>query len=235
MHAEPSEPLTIATWNIHMGIGGDRVRDLQRVARVIREISPAVIGLQEVDNHFAETSTDLDNLAEATGLTAIPGPTMLRERGDFGNALLTRLPVLQVARHDLSYPGREPRGIVVADLDHHGDVVRVAVTHLGLRPAERRFQTKELVRILGDTPVILMGDLNEWWWWGRPLKWLHSHFGRQPSPSTFPARWPLLKLDRILSNPPQRLSRLHTHRTPDGRSASDHLALVATYTVQRND
>ncbi|HSM22272.1 MAG TPA: endonuclease/exonuclease/phosphatase family protein, partial [Rubrivivax sp.] len=107
--------------------------------------------------------------------------------------------------------------------------LRVIATHLGLRPAERRHQIETLLAGLGDdtVPTVLMGDLNEWFLWGRPLRRLHRHFGATPAPSTFPARWPVLALDRIWVEPRARLLQLRRHRTALARQASDHLPLVA--------
>jgi len=222
----------MATWNIHMGIGQDGLRDLARTAQVIRAIDPDLIGLQEVDNHIDRNGDDLARLQRLTGLEVVAGPTMQRAGGDYGNALLTRLPVLEVERHDLSVRKREPRGVLVARLDWHGEKLRVAVTHLGLRVGERRSQVRRLIECLGRkdrTPLVLMGDFNEWLFWGRPLRWLHRHFGHVRSPATFPSRWPLLRLDHILADPPERLHPPAVYRSALTRFASDHLPLVARY------
>jgi endonuclease/exonuclease/phosphatase family metal-dependent hydrolase len=76
--------------------------------------------------------------------------------------------------------------------------------------------------------VVLLGDLNEWFLWGRPLRWLRRHFGRTPAPATFPARWPLFALDRIWVEPVRLLERIEVHRNGFAREASDHLPLRAT-------
>ena len=77
-------------------------------------------------------------------------------------------------------------------------------------------------------PTLLMGDLNEWYLWGRPLRWLHSHFRERPmAPPTFPARRPVFALDRIWVAPAGSLRRLQRHTSPLARIASDHLPLVA--------
>lgn len=225
--------LRLATWNIHMGIGLDGQRDLTRTARVIGELQPDLIGLQEVDNHRKNGADDLAYLQAVTGMEVIAGPTMQGTRGEYGNALLTRLAVLDVQRYDLSVGEREPRGLLIAHLAWLGEGLRVAVTHLGLRPGERRSQVRRLIELLAPEehrPLILMGDFNEWLFWGRPMRWLHRHFGRVRSPATFPSRWPLLRLDHILSDPPQRLHSLKAFRSPLSRNASDHLPLTATYT-----
>lgn len=223
--------LRLATWNIHQGVGLDGQRDLERTAQVIRQINPDLIGLQEVDNHIEHGGSDLQRLQGLTGMEVIAGPTMLRSTGDYGNALLTTLPVLAVERHDISVDKREPRGILIVHHDWSGVRLQVAVSHLGLRAKERRYQVRRLIECLSRQdrqPLILMGDFNEWLFWGRPLRWLHRHFGRFRSPATFPARWPLLRLDHILADPPEPLSSRRTFRSKLARVASDHLPVVAT-------
>jgi endonuclease/exonuclease/phosphatase family metal-dependent hydrolase len=78
-------------------------------------------------------------------------------------------------------------------------------------------------------PAVVMGDLNEWYLWGRPLRWLHRRFAAMRTPPTFPARRPLLKLDRIWGHPATAIVRLAAHRSALTREASDHLPLVADF------
>jgi endonuclease/exonuclease/phosphatase family metal-dependent hydrolase len=80
----------------------------------------------------------------------------------------------------------------------------------------------------GADATILLGDINEWWLWGRPLRWLHRRFGTSPAPRTFPARWPFLSLDRVWVHPRVALTALEVAHADQGRHASDHLPLVAT-------
>lgn len=151
--------------------------------------------------------------------------------GDYGKALLCRLSLPRVEGYDLNVRGREPRGILIAHCDWQGEKQQVAVTHLGLRPGERRDQVRRLVACLDSEPtrpLILMGDFNECLFCGRPLRWLHRRFGRTGSPATFPSRWPLLRLDRIMSDQPAR-----AFKTPLAREASDRLPLIARYTRNR--
>lgn len=231
----PEPVLRLATWNIHMGVGLDGRRDLERIGQVIRDMAADLVGLQEVDNHTSTTGNDLDRLQVQTTMTVIAGPTMQRSEGDYGNALLTRLPVLDVERYDLSVSHREPRGLLIAHLDGGAGRLQVAVTHLGLRAGERRRQVRHLIDHLSprrSAPMILMGDFNEWLFLGRPLRWLHSHFGPVRSPPTFPSRWPLLRLDHILAAPPESLRSIQTFTTPPADVASDHLPLVADYILK---
>ena len=227
-----SVELRLASWNIHMGVGRDGRRDMVRIAQVIRQIEPDIIGLQEVDNHNRSAVDDLLLLREETGLEAIAGPTMQKTSGDYGNALLTRLPVLEVERHDISFKQREPRGVLIVHLDWGGKRIQVAVTHFGLRPGERRFQVRRLMECLDSDnrqPLILMGDFNEWLFFGRPLRWLRDHFGHFRSPPCYPARFPLLRLDHIMADPRERLQQPAAFRSPSAKTASDHLPLTALF------
>lgn len=216
--------LVVATYNVH------GCADLARTAEVLRALDADVVALQELRWRPWEALHVLDDLSERLGYTPIAGPTLLKPDGHYGNALLTRLPVAQVRLEDLSFPGREPRGALAAVLHTARDPVTVIATHLGLAPWERRKQMQRLLALVrkSEKPVVLLGDLNEWFLWGRPLRWLRRHFGRTPAPATFPARWPLFALDRIWVEPAHLLERIEVHRAVPAKEASDHLPLVAT-------
>jgi endonuclease/exonuclease/phosphatase family metal-dependent hydrolase len=222
----------VASYNIHQGVGLDRRLDIQRIAGIIRDLNTDLIGLQEVSAPpgVDPEAMQLDFLADATGMRAIGGPTMLRHDGYYGNALLTRCRVMEVRRFDLTYPGREARGALDVEVDTGVALLRIIVTHLGLRPAERRYQVKKLLQIVADIPllpVLVVGDLNEWFLLGRPLRWMHRYFGHAPSPRTFPAFFPIFSLDRILVRPKQSMLRLQVVSNSQTRVASDHLPLTA--------
>jgi len=224
--------LRLASYNIHMGVGMDGRFRPERVAAVVAELDADVIALQEVQQG-AGAFDMLAHLGAATGFAALAGPTLEHPtHGHYGNALLSRLPITGHRRLDLSVAGHEPRGALDATVDcGEGVALRVLATHLGLRPTERRDQVKRLLReVAADThrgPTVLLGDLNEWFLWGRPLRWLHAHFGRPPAPATFPAARPLLALDRAWVTPRTCLRGVRVHRSALARRASDHLPLLA--------
>jgi len=229
---EAAYRVAVATYNVHRCVGRDGRQDPLRVAAVIRELNAALIGLQEVESMVQGTPREqqLLEIVLATGLRAIPGPTMVRSDATYGNALLTREPPLAIRRHDLTVPGREPRGAVDVDVALEGHTMRTVVAHLGLRSAERRWQVRRLLDIIAEGPpgpTILLADLNEWFAWGRPLRWLDRRLGRTRACRTFPARFPVFALDRIWVSAPACIVSVRTHRTPAALAASDHLPATA--------
>ncbi len=232
--------LTVATYNVHRCIGRDGRQDPERVARVIREMDASVVGLQEVESFQPGEPQHhhLTQIVRATGLIAVAGPAMFRPNAYFGNALLTRERLLRVQRHDISVPGREPRGAVEADLDVEGCRFRVIATHLGLRARERRAQARELLRIVArqpGVPTVLLADFNEWLFCGPPLFWLRHQLGRSRPRRTFPSGFPVLALDRIWVSAPGAVVRTRAHRSPLAYLASDHLPLTAVIEFSRRD
>jgi endonuclease/exonuclease/phosphatase family metal-dependent hydrolase len=221
---------TLATYNIHRAIGRDGEFDPERVAAVLDEIGADVYALQEVQTGRSGRAL-IDQLRDRLGAEAISGVTLLRKDAEYGNAILTRYPVRNVERLDLSVSPHEPRGALDVLLDAGTTPLRVLATHLGWGPYERRRQVRWLLAALAagpDVPTVLMGDINEWFLWGRPLRWLHLQFRRTPAPATFPAHRPVFALDRLWVRPRAVLQRLAVHASPLARVASDHLPLVAT-------
>jgi len=227
------EPLHVGSYNIHRCVGTDRRCDVQRVADVIKEMGCDTIGLQEVDSSPGEhsDSSQLEFLAEATGMQAIAASTIIKHDRAYGNALLTRRKILDVRRHDLSFLRFEPRGALEVDLEVAGACVRVFVMHLGLLPVERRYQMRKVLGILRampmDQPIVVLGDINEWLPLSRPLRWLHGLMGTPPWQRTFPVYAPMFALDRVWVRPRGSLLQFGVHRSKLSRYASDHFPVKA--------
>ena len=224
--------LTVATYNVHSSVGRDRACNPDRILRVLKELNADIIALQEVSHRHIE-GTDGDQFAyfcKRTGLHGVPGLNLLYDRRRFGNALLSRWPAATTRRIDLSVYGREPRGAIDVEIDINGHRLRVIATHLGLGPGERRRQIERIAHALNDgmdLPTLIMGDFNIF---GRQRKLLHrlgAPTARKDSPASFPARMPLLGLDRIWTRPALLMQSLSAHRTPLSAIASDHLPVVA--------
>lgn len=226
--------LVVASYNIHRGVGLDRRRDLDRTAAVIAEIMPDVIGLQEVIRDTGPAHADQPGyLAAKLGMRLVMGETRAHGEGIYGNAVLTRLPVVASTRCDLSWRRREPRGALRVDLSLGATVVHVFNCHLGLALRERRDQLDLLADFLTTSsglegPRVLMGDFNEWHR-GPITRGLRRAFA---SPMrrvrrTHPAVFPLFALDRIYWDTDLEGEDFHVHRTRVSRLASDHLPVVA--------
>ncbi len=228
--------LKIASYNIHSFIGTDGLRDVPRVARVIRELAPDVIALQEmVFRQRDDGGTEpVEVLGELSGYQSVSAPI---ERADglvFGNAVLTRLPVLSQRRICLDYGSREPRTALEVVFETAARPLRVVATHLGLRPAERRHQVRTILEhVAGDerSVTVLLGDFNEWFLLGRPLRWLHARFGQGYAAPSYPSRFPLFALDRIWTHPRGAVRAFGAYAKGEARVASDHLPVMAEVDV----
>ena len=228
--------MRVATYNIHGCVGLDRRRKPERIAAVIESLEADIVGLQEVEGRKSRSKVDqAEHLAGKLELNLVEGPLLLEGQGGYGNALLTRFPVLDVQRRVFQRPGSQTRGLIDARLETPlFGPLRVIVTHLEVRDHRiRSTQLREIKHLIDDgapCPTLLLGDLNEWWNRRLALRALDRTVHFLHSPATFPARLPLLRLDRIAvrglqsADHDNRARRIETRLT---RLASDHLPLVA--------
>jgi endonuclease/exonuclease/phosphatase family metal-dependent hydrolase len=223
--------LTVASYNIHKGVGTDRRRDLARTAAVIAEIGADILALQEADTRFGTRTglLDLDRIRRDLGLIAVPLDGVGNAHGWHGNLLLVRNALVQEV-HQLILPGLEPRGAMVTDMVMAGQPLRIVNAHLGLFSGSRAAQAQALIdkiTALDGRPTLLMGDLNEWRGGGDALLTLGRHFQIAEARPSFPSRYPLLALDRMMLSPHGELLDVSTHDSPLSRRASDHLPIKA--------
>ncbi len=81
---------------------------------------------------------------------------------------------------------------------------------------------------MDDRPRLLTGDLNVWRRSkGMALGHLAPHFQDTVALPSYPARYPLAALDRMMASAPARLGMGAVHDTPLARRASDHLPVKA--------
>lgn len=234
-----SGDIVIASYNVHKCIGVDKVFDPQRTADVISEIDADVIALQEADTRFGQRSglLDLGLLERRHGLIPVPITTTTAEgHGWHGNVLLFREGIVRNVRQ-LTLPGIEPRGALVADLQFPSGPLRIIAAHLGLLKRSREQQAQSILMTLQETetlPTLLIGDLNEWRVGKRSsLSSLQPIFDHAATAvPSFPSRFPVLALDRVLGMPQNLVSAIEVHNTPLARLASDHLPIKAHVDLQ---
>jgi endonuclease/exonuclease/phosphatase family metal-dependent hydrolase len=225
--------LRIAAYNVKHGLGMDSVIDLERVAEVLRPLDADVITLQEIDRG-AERTSGVDQarrLGELLGMSVHFGAFMPYQGGEYGMAVLSRLPVLGVSNVRLP-DGEEPRTAldvrVAAGVE--GRVVSIVGIHLYRTPEERRAQADSLSRLLEDHehPVVLAGDFNS----QRGdvvMRALADHgwyvVDKHGEPETFPSDRPQREIDFIMLRPASAFEVVE-HRVIDERVASDHRPLL---------
>ena len=240
------EPLTlrILCYNIHHGEGTDGHVDLPRLAEIIREASPDLVALQEVDDRTARTG-QIDQTAALARLAGMNGRFVHQldyEGGRYGQAVLSRHPMSDVTVHWLpGTPDRERRIAGSVNVKIRGTELMFVTTHLHHNNEEfRRRQASRLNELFADAApptagplVILTGDLNATPD-SQPLQILSQQWqsatAGQPPFLTFPADKPERQLDYVLFRPRQRVTVLSS-TVLDEPLASDHRPLLVELSV----
>ena len=239
--------MRIATYNVHKCQGLDRRVRPARIASVLREIDADVIALQEVVSYEdrAREHHQARFIAEELGYEYHVGECRKHKGGSYGNVTLTRLPVARVCTYDITWRWQEPRGCLRVDVELGGTAAPVHIfnVHLGTAFIERRHQGRKLVseEVLRDErlagPRVVLGDFNEWTrglasrLLGEELESadVRQHLRRA---RTYPGPLPILHLDHVYHDPALHLERLWLHKSLTALVASDHLPLVADFTIQ---
>jgi endonuclease/exonuclease/phosphatase family metal-dependent hydrolase len=234
--------LRTLSYNIHKCIGGiDRRYDPDRIVEVIQNLDVDVAMLQEVDGGVARSNRDhqVELLAERLGLryhTWFPNVDV-RGGGQYGNAILSRYPIVESTNLDLTIRFRKRRSALHAVLRvRHDDVdrtVHVYNMHLGLARYERRRQLRMFLdshpfqNLHHDTPIVVGGDLNDVYGGLGELLAPAGFRGIERRPLTFPAWGPMRALDAIFVRGAMDFLRLARCDSELARRASDHRPLVA--------
>jgi len=247
------------TYNAHGCVGADGACRPDRIAEVIRSLSPDVVALQEIDVGQGRSGhlDQAQRLADLTGLSAHFTSARDTGGGRYGNAILTHHPYELRAEGILPVRRGEVRAAQWLRLelgDGHLDVVN---THLSLHFWERLAQFRALFSDdphspMGQHPapfpalrgelecLILCGDFNT----GTlsPLYFLlrrrlldaqrvHARLGR----ATWPARFPLLRLDHVWIGKAISVERVIVPQNPLTRAASDHLPIIADLWIHSSE
>jgi endonuclease/exonuclease/phosphatase family metal-dependent hydrolase len=241
-HSMQTKPTTlrVMTYNIHHGEGLDGQVDLLRIAQLIQREGAGIVALQEVDKGVARTARrDFPaELAALTGMTCVFSNNFSFQGGEYGNAVLTRFPVLRVTNTPYQMlRGGEQRGLMQLVLDVQGRELVFMNTHIDYRPddAERMLNVGEIetrLKLNAGRPIILCGDFN-----ARPesrvcrrlSENLDDAWARvgQGDGFSIPAAQPTKRIDYIWISKAKSLEPIKAWVPPSG--ASDHLPVVAEF------
>jgi endonuclease/exonuclease/phosphatase family metal-dependent hydrolase len=243
----------VLTVNAHKGFGFFSRRFILRELReAVRTVGADVVFLQEVlgaHAHHAKKYVDwpeepqYEYLADTMWGEFAYGRNAVYPHGDHGNAVLSRFPIRYHANHDASHVGDEERGLLhcVLEVPDSGVLLHTVCVHLGLREAHRKHQLGKLCELVnGDVPaaapLVVAGDFNDW------RLFAHDHLlacaglrevfvaAHGTAARTYPARWPLLRLDRIYTRNARAQRPLRLPKRPWSH-LSDHAPLAAEISV----
>jgi endonuclease/exonuclease/phosphatase family metal-dependent hydrolase len=231
----------VLTYNVHACVGMDGQLSPGRIARVIDQSEADIVCLQELDVG-RRRSGHLDQaelIARHLEMSHQFHPAWHLEDEQFGNAIMTRLPMRIVQRQSLHHhkADRSRRSalwaeVVLAD----GTALQIVNTHLSIYPKEQKIQTQQLVdewlkpaSLLG--PVILCGDFN-----ARPRSPAHrilsnalrdiESYDANPARRTLFSPFPLSRVDHGFVSPNLSVSRVLVFDSQLARVASDHRPLA---------
>lgn len=240
-YAEGPLRLRVLSYNIHHAQGMDGKLDLERIAGVIRVVQPDLVALQEVDRRVKRSGSvdQPGELARRTGMNVAFGANIQLQGGHYGNALLSRHPIVSHKNHLLpNVDAGEQRGVLVAEikLDSMQQPLLFLATHLDHRRDDaERFASADMINALvtgskksvTQQSAILAGDLNDVHG-SRTLERLGKAWRNttaHPLP-TIPVAEPTRQIDFVLFRPSNRWKPVQTS-VLDEAVASDHRAILS--------
>ena len=229
--------MKVITYNLHKGRGSGRRSILEDAVHALRERDPDLLLCQEVFHGVTDALHQCHFITEAIGHAHAFGPNVHRRRGSHGNATFARMPLARSHNIDATESRLEKRGILRTWLRDGDRPLEVLNVHFSLTRAQRWRQWAKLLSALPDdprTPVLACGDFNDWS--GSLDRWAHRSAILQGAlwdtpwrdRRSFPARWPLLPLDRIYYRG-VRLVTATVLSGPPWSRLSDHLPVEAVF------
>jgi len=248
MKTGAGQALTVVTYNIHKrfsALNGRLV--VHEIRERLRSLAPDVVFLQEVQGahsrhsrrHLAWPEAGQHEFLAHEGEHSAYGMNAQYRDGHHGNAIVSRYPILRSENLDISHHALESRGLLHCEMAVPGweEPLHCINVHLGLWARSRRFQLEWLCERIRESvpehaPLVVAGDFNDWR--GTASKLLANELGLAEAfqsahgrhARSFPARLPLLALDRIYV---RGLKVGVTQRLSEGlwSGLSDHAALAA--------
>ncbi len=237
----------------------------ERIARVIEQFNPDLIALQELDvNRRWSRRMDQPRLiAQYLRLRCHFQPCITIAEEHYGIAVLSRYPFeIKKSVALLSCPQRgvagkictplfkylfEPRYAIWISVVVGGVEIYFVNTHLSLRPGERLEQVKSLLGrewLNMDShkgPTIVCGDFNEgsnfqgYQLFKKAFDEVKSFIKQKSSKKTVFSYLSLFEVDHIFFNRSLSVESVSVPRTPLTRIASDHLPVIADFSLYGGD
>jgi endonuclease/exonuclease/phosphatase family metal-dependent hydrolase len=232
--------IRVLTLNAHQGFhAGHRHETLLRIRGALRASGADLVFLQEIGAAAGPDAAigQYEVLADGVWSQYAYGRNAVATTGHHGNALLSKFPIASWRNVDASVGSAEPRGFLHAVIERPDGFapLHTVCVHLALRESHRRDQVERLLELVGsevapDAPLVVAGDFNDWRGSAHDrlrraggLQEIHAAATGRPA-RTFPALWPVLRLDRIyvrnLRHRPVEVSRRAWARL------SDHVPLT---------
>jgi endonuclease/exonuclease/phosphatase family metal-dependent hydrolase len=239
-----TQDLRVLSYNIHHGEGMDGKLDLERIAEIIKSVDPDLVALQEVDKGTERTDR-VDQpavLAELTGMHVVFEQNIPYQGGEYGNAVLSRVPVERYTNHMLpQLTPDEQRGMLEVHIKHAGRPIVFYATHFDYHGDDNeRLASADMLRDLiqqqKTKTIIVAGDLNT-----RPdsavmakvTAFLVDAHDQANDPGvdpayTYPADTPDRRIDYVMHPTNAGLSATES-RVMDEPVASDHRPLLTVF------
>ncbi|MEY4642742.1 MAG: hypothetical protein RLZZ227_2736 [Pseudomonadota bacterium] len=244
--------LSVLTWNIHKGFNsGNRAFVLPRMRDLLRAADVDMVLLQEVlgehQGHAGRignwpVESQFEFLADSVWSHYAYGKNAILDQSHHGNAILSKYPFANWENINVSLFRKASRSLLHGTVTIPGTTKRLHILclHLGLFGFERRQQLAILNRHLhairdAHEAVIVGGDFNDWS--GTqvrrnldPALGMREVFMQsdQKHARTFPARWPMLCMDRIYYSGLE-IESCACLNDDAWRELSDHVPLLARF------
>ncbi len=243
-------PITITTYNIHKGMSAlNRFAQVEDIAQAMKSLTTDILFLQEVQGQNLKRAVKFNNypdeaqydyFGEYLAFNRSYGKNAEFPSRHHGNAVLSRFPLDPKDNVNITVNKMEHRGVLHCEIyPTNWDKPLVCLcAHLNLRHADRVKQYQAIHDYVCNTidpsyPLILAGDFNDWSHKSCDNigQTLHMQEVFMTSlghlPRSFPARFPILSLDRIYTRNLE-IIRANVHSGDPWQKLSDHLPLSAT-------
>ena len=243
----------ILTYNVHKGLSaGNQRLVLHEIKEALGEVGADIIFLQEIQGEHCKRASQFDNwpsvsqfefLADKLWPHHVYGKNAIYDDGHHGNAILSKYPFQRWENINVSVMRSASRSLLhgVIELPGSEQPLHIVCVHLGLLQLERDRQLRTLVsriesHIPHHEPLIIAGDFNDW------RGWADRHFSEDlgvreafkdatgKHAKTFPARLPMLRMDRIYSRGLEVID-CQLLRGHPWHKLSDHTPLASKFTM----